>query len=314
MIHWIKKQIKKVVRKMMHWPVIGPFIQIAVFVIRLPKLQTQHGLFATQQLPALLQTLSDLNHHQVNLIKSTPVALRTITRHLNTLQNQLNHLCNHVELIRQELKHEIRCSVPAEKQSHIEPKIISLEKLEQARKSKLKLNLGCGHLSSEEYINVDQSALPGVDVVAQADNLPFNPEEIDEIYCYHLLERFPIEQLKGKLLPYYFKLLKANGRFKAIVPDAKTMIHEFVQNRYLFEDLREVIYGTQDYDTNFHFNMFTQDMLHTLLLDIGFIEVEILDQGRRNGKCYEFEITAIKPAPINASNRLHCHQHDQSRE
>lgn len=299
---------------MIHWPVIGPLLQIGIFVIRLPQLQTQHGLFATQQLPALLQTLSDLNHHQVNLINSTPVALRTITRHLNTLQNQLNHLCNHVELIRQELRYEVRYGVFSEKPLHIEPKIISLEKLEQARTSKLKLNLGCDHLSLEEYINIGQRMLPGIDVVAAADDLPFNLGEIDEIYCYHLLERFPIEQLKRKLLPYYFKLLKADGRFKAIVPDAKMMIHEFVQNRYLFEDLREVTYGTQDYDTNFNFNMFTPDMLRTLLLEIGFIEVEILDQGRRNGKCYEFEISAIKPASINAPNRLHCHQHNQSRE
>jgi hypothetical protein len=57
--------------------------------------------------------------------------------------------------------------------------------------------------------------------------------------------------------------------------------------------LREVTFGTQWYDGNFHYNMFTPDALATLLEVAGFRSVQVLARGRPNGKCREFEIPAV---------------------
>lgn len=163
-----------------------------------------------------------------------------------------------------------------------------------ARRTALKLNLGCGHLPLDDYINIDLRALPGVDVVADAEHLPFDPGEVHEIRSSHMLEHFPQEQLRRVLLPHYFQLLKPGGKLVSVVPDAEAMIREYSNGSYPYGDLREVLYGSQDYDGDFHFNMFTPTALAELLSEAGFRDIDVLERARRNGRCFEFEITATK--------------------
>ena len=79
------------------------------------------------------------------------------------------------------------------------------------------------------------------------------------------------------------------------MPDAEAMIREYSIGQYSYDDMREVIYGAQDYDGDFHFNMFTPTSLHELLHEAGFKNITIVESERKNGKCFEFEISAIKP-------------------
>ncbi|MFZ2172152.1 MAG: methyltransferase domain-containing protein [Methylococcaceae bacterium] len=290
----------------------------------------QH-MFETEQLPTLLQTLSDLNHRQLasdndreNLVKSVPVALRKITRDLVDIREQLENVSNsmeqrtsesrgqleslsdsvgyllgRVEFVRRELMFEMRYGASTQSgegdQLKAKTEILSPEKLAAARNGQLRLNLGCGHIPLEGYLNVDRRALPGVDIVAEVDELPFEPGEVDEIFSAHLLEHFPQEQLRRELLPLFFNLLKDGGVLHAVVPDAEAMIREYSNGDYPYDDMREVFYGAQDYDGDFHFNMFTPDALSKLLLERGFTNVSIIEQGRKNGNCYEFDIVAKKP-------------------
>jgi len=61
---------------------------------------------------------------------------------------------------------------------------------------------------------------------------------------------------------------------------------------YDFDDFREVVFGSQDYAGDYHFNLFTPDSMHRMLQEAGFADIEIPVAGRRNGKCFEFEISA----------------------
>jgi predicted SAM-dependent methyltransferase len=315
----IKKLLRKIVRVMSAWPFIGRFLQIAVAVIRLPQFRAtyldqrnrQH-IFETQQLPTLLQTLSDLNHRQLsinnerdNLVISVPVALRKTTRDMVEMRGQLErvsssvqYLLGRLEFVRRELMFEMRygASTPSGEGEKIKAKteILSPERLAAARNKSVRLNLGCGHVSLEGYLNVDRRALPGVDIVAEVDDVPFGQNEVDEIFSAHLLEHFPQEQLRRELLPYFFNLLKEGGQFHAVVPDSEAMIREYSSGQYSYDEMREVIYGAQDYDGGFHFNMFTPESLTKLLKEAGFENPRIIECGRRNGNCYEFEISAEK--------------------
>jgi predicted SAM-dependent methyltransferase len=116
------------------------------------------------------------------------------------------------------------------------------------------------------------------------------------------LEHFPQEQLRRELLPYFFNLIKQGGEFHAVVPDAEAMIQEYSNGHYPYDDMREVFYGAQDYDGDFHFNMFTPDTLSKLLLEGGFTNVSIIERGRKNGSCYEFEMVAKKPKPNSVNH------------
>lgn len=165
----------------------------------------------------------------------------------------------------------------------------------------IRLNLGCGHIPVVGYLNVDMRRLPGVDVVAPVDALPADPGTVQEIFSSHLLEHFPQEQLRRQLLPYWFSLLKPGGRFRAIMPDGDEMIRRAGVGTYGFDDFREVLFGAQEYEGDFHFNLLTPESAAELLSEAGFGDIAIPVRGRRNGKCFEFEIVAARPAQAAAA-------------
>jgi len=273
------------------------------------------------------QILIDSSHE--NLTKSMPIALRKLRRDLNALMQEaaeqrkfltemreeqgkslvkmreeyrrilddhagsITYLLGRVEFVRRETLFEMRFGGSRDPRlDSVEPKVLSPDKLAAARRSGLRLNLGCGHLPLEDYLNIDQRELPRVDIVAEITALPFQPGEVAEIFSAHVLEHFPQEQLRREVLPYLKSLLRPGGLFRAVVPDAQAMIREHAGGRYPFELLREVVFGGQDYEGDFHYNMFTPEHLTGLLHEAGFEGVQVPVSGRRNGNCYEFEIRA----------------------
>lgn len=75
-----------------------------------------------------------------------------------------------------------------------------------------KLNLGCGKEIFEEYINLDEANLPGVDIIHNINKTPwpFESNRFKEIYCSHVLEH--VEDLIKTL-----KEIKRISRDKAII-------------------------------------------------------------------------------------------------
>jgi SAM-dependent methyltransferase len=311
----IKQQLRKVAKTMAAWPLVGRFVRIGVAVIRLPEFRAAY---------------LDLNHRQLasdndkeNLVKSVPVALRKITRdlieirgqletvsssmdqrlndtrgQLETVSSSVDYLLGRVEFVRRELMFEMRYGAKAPnsdiEQIKTKGEIVNPEKLAAARNERLRLNLGCGHIALEGYLNVDRRALPGVDIVAEVDELPFEPGEVDEIFSAHLLEHFPQEQLLRELLPYWIGLLKHGGVLRSVVPDAESMIKGYANGSYPYSSLREVTFGAQDYDGDFHFNMFVAEQIEEILKEAGLMDIEWLAKGRKNGACFEMEFKAVK--------------------
>ena len=298
MLYYLKWIISKIARILIHIPIIGRFVRIGIAVIRLPLLKNH----IENQIPKLLQSFSELNHRQQildNFVNSIPVTLRNYTRELNIHSKSINELYGRTEFIRRELLFEMKyganqTNIINPKIENFEIKIINEEKLSSQKRTGLKLNLGCGHIPLDNYLNIDQRNLPGIDIVAQAVKLPFADGEIEEIFSAHFLEHFPQEELKRSLLPYYFRLLKKGGLFRAVVPDAEAMMQAYKKGDYEFEKLRNVTFGGQDYDGDFHFNMFTPTSLTEILTEIGFREIEVVESGRRNGDCFEFELLSVK--------------------
>ena len=212
---------------------------------------------------------------------------------------ELSGLWRRLDVLRAEMMYEIRYGAkskrPQSDGEKIEPEVVSAEKLAAARAGVLRLNLGCGHIPLEGFINVDCRRLPGVDIVAEVDSLPVKPGEAAEIFSTHLLEHFPEEEMKRTLLPYWYTLLAPGGIFRAVVPDGQAMIAAAASSEYPFEHFRRVFFGAQDYDGDFHYNMFTPDSLCAMLRDAGFTDIQVLAQGRRNDICFEFEVTSRRP-------------------
>jgi predicted SAM-dependent methyltransferase len=201
-------------------------------------------------------------------------------------------LLRRVETVRAEMLNELRYGGPAEDVVDVEPKIVNHAAIEAAD---LRLNLGAGHIPLEGFVNVDMRELPGIDVVAPVDNLPFQRGALAEIFSSHTVEHFPEIELRRRLLPYWFSMLRPGGVFRAVVPDLDAMSAQFVRGEISFDSYRAVVYGGQEYEGDFHYTGFTPESLGHLLADAGFQKVEVLERGRPNGDCLEFEIVGTRP-------------------
>ncbi|CAM2176596.1 Methyltransferase domain-containing protein [Paraburkholderia sacchari] len=216
------------------------------------------------------------------------------------VDNTLRYLLDRVEFVRRELMYELsygagRTARPGGVSSGIVVKTVTPEKVEQAKAAgDFRINLGCGHIAMPGYINVDAREIPGVDVVADVGGLPFDQGSVDEVFSSHLIEHFPQEELRRRLLPHWRAMLKPGGRLRAVVPDGDAMLRGISEGSYSFDDFREVLFGSQDYNGDFHFNLVTPESLTKLLEEGGFGNVEVPVRGRRNGRCFEFELSATR--------------------
>jgi hypothetical protein len=213
---------------------------------------------------------------------------------------EIKELWERIEFVRREILFELahgnRARTGAERGARLEPRVLAEDKLRQARAADdIRLNLGCGHIALPGYLNVDMRELPGVDIVAEVDHLPFEPGSVSEVFSAHLVEHFPQEAMRRRLLPYWWSLLRPGGSFRAVTPDAATMIAAAGQGGCPFEDFREVVFGAQDYEGDYHYNLFTPDSMRALLEEARFLDIRVPVSGRRNGKCFEFEISGVRP-------------------
>jgi predicted SAM-dependent methyltransferase len=80
-----------------------------------------------------------------------------------------------------------------------------------------------------------------------AEPLPFRDAEVAEIYSSHLLEHFDYRDLV-KLLAECHRVLRPEGRFKAVVPDARIYVNGYVRE----EPFDEALYCT--YPPALHYN------------------------------------------------------------
>jgi hypothetical protein len=196
-------------------------------------------------------------------------------------------LLGRVETIRAEMLHELRYGRDRDA-TETETIVVRPDALTG---DDIRLNLGCGHLPLDGFVNVDMRQLPGVDIVAPVDDLPFEPASIAEIFSAHVLEHFPEIELSRHLLPYWVGLLRPRGTFRAVVPDLPSMIQQYVREDIDFESLRQVAYGGQEYEGDFHYTAFTTDRLGELMEGAGLTDIEVIATGRPNGDCLEFEIS-----------------------
>ncbi len=210
---------------------------------------------------------------------------------------QLN---DRIEFVRRELLFELRYREPEtqEKPSTM-GRIVNSDKFAEM-KGRVRVNLGAGHIALPGYLNLDGRELPDIDVVASVDDLPFEAGTLTEIFSAHLLEHFPVEELRKVLLPHWVSMLVPGGKFVAVVPDMESMIAACAAGEMSFDAFREVTYGAQEYEGDFHFNGFSSQSLCQLFEEAGLSAVTVRETGRPNGLCLEMEIEGSRPAPTTA--------------
>lgn len=85
----------------------------------------------------------------------------------------------------------------------------------------IKVNVGCGEFPAEGWINVDmikEDDGPQPDVVATADDLPFEDNSVDKLYAGHVLEHIDKDDIPV-VLDEFKRVLKEDGVAVIVGPD-----------------------------------------------------------------------------------------------
>lgn len=247
-------------------------------------------------LPELLGLWSSTGGTQRRLQRQLDERAESLAQHATSIEE----LWQRIEFVRREVLYELRYSdaerAAAPASDGPEVRVVDADRVAAVTaEGGLRLNLGCGHLPMADYVNVDMRELPGVDVVAPIDQLPFDDGTVTEIHSAHVLEHFPQEDLQRRLLPYWRDKLEPGGVFRATVPDGVSMLDGHARGEIPYEDLRAVLYGGQEYEGDFHFTMFGAETLSALLAEAGFTDIEVEAEGRRNDICLELQVAARRP-------------------
>lgn len=220
-----------------------------------------------------------------------------LRNHLDAVGDRLT---DRFEFVRRELFIELRTLLRAEADgtpsARPAARVLDAARVDAMRAAgDLRLNVGCGHKPDAGRINIDMRELPGVDVLAAADDLPFAPGEVQEVFSAHVLEHFPQDTLRRSLLPAWVALLRPGGQLRAVVPDAQAMLAAHAAGAMDFETLRLITFGGQEYAGDFHHTMFTPASLCALFTQAGLGDVRVEAQGRPNGLCLECQVVGTRP-------------------
>ena len=116
----------------------------------------------------------------------------------------------------------------------------------------VRLNLGCGSVYLDDYINIDQTG--ECDLIHDLNKkLPFEDASVSHIYASHVLEHFPYSHTQG-LLKDWMRVLKDGGTLHIRVPDLVECCKRFVKNKdgKQWTWWLKTIYGGQWHEGEFH--------------------------------------------------------------
>lgn len=230
-------------------------------------------------------------------LELTDLRTHNLERKLHWVSVDNDNIRDRIEFIRKETMFELRKNLSNQTAlSSISPQNGTKSDTEGlfSDNTYRRLNLGCGGLALEGYVNIDMRDLPGVDFVSDIRNLPFDKNSIDEIRAAHVIEHFPEHYFIDSLLPHWMSLLRPGGELVLIAPNAKKMIELFSEGMIEWPDVKEVIMGGQEYDGDFHFAMLEPKDVEVMLKQAGFTQIDIREISRKSGLCFEFEIVATK--------------------
>ncbi len=135
------------------------------------------------------------------------------------------------------------------------------------------VNLGAGEDVRPGAINVDIRRVPGVDVVASAEALPFADGAIDALVAQDLLEHFPGER-SDSLLAEWVRVLRPGAKLRVQTPDVRALAQALLRGKLSTDRTVEWLYGAQDHPFNFHYAGFDEARLRGLLEERGVVEIE----------------------------------------
>ena len=129
------------------------------------------------------------------------------------------------------------------------------------------LNIGVGDrpITYKDYQVISLDIRPEVkpDIVSDCRKIPEPDESYDAVYSSHTLEHFGRNEILPILLEW-LRVLKPGGILMIIVPNLEYVAKDILSGMMTSETF-DILYGAQEYSTNFHKMGFTPNILKEFL-------------------------------------------------
>ena len=174
-------------------------------------------------------------------------------------------------------------------------------------KKNIKLNLGCGNIRFEGYINIDVTETPATDIIADIVSLPMFPGDcVDEIQMNAVFEHLYRYQQKPALKEW-LRILKPGGKLIINwIPDFDVVIDAYLKRErgiksqiFDLSHVSQCTFGQPDplcSPHNLHKDVFTKESVRELLLETGFEIVKLENSSYKDEHIpLNINVIAIKP-------------------
>ncbi len=161
---------------------------------------------------------------------------------------------------------------------------------------RIRLHIGCGHVSLPGFFNIDVVPLPHVHWVHWAWPLErFGDASVHLIYCSHVLEHLSFAEVDDALKEWN-RVLVTGGTLRLAVPDFAALVDVYLREGDIGQ-IRGYLMGQQNVYGNYHHSVFDEAFLVSVLRKHGFGHV------RR----WSPDVLGMH----DSSNRAICARHDR---
>jgi hypothetical protein len=157
------------------------------------------------------------------------------------------------------------------------------------------LNFGCGTKQHnfegyEDTVNIDLRDDVKPDMVSDVFSFPKPEKPVGLIYSSHFLEHFSVIDAR-RVLRKFHELLEPGGKIWMKVPNLEHAAIQILQDGIPSETSMDILYGHQEYETNFHKCGFTPRSFKKFVDISGLWEVKSSEAISNN---FEIELKAEK--------------------
>lgn len=150
-----------------------------------------------------------------------------------------------------------------------------------AKGEPLRLHIG-GEAAKPGWKILNVQPNPGVDYIGDCCDLGVFPDgTVDEIYASHVLEHLGYADELPRALLEFHRVLKNGGKASISVPDFDLLCRLFLDAQQNLTDrilIMRMIFGGQTDRYDFHYVGLSFDILRTLLEEVGFSQVERVEE------------------------------------
>jgi predicted SAM-dependent methyltransferase len=139
------------------------------------------------------------------------------------------------------------------------------------------LNVGCGPFNKPEFINLDYSWHPGIDICWDITKKPYPLESgsLEGIYTEHCLEHIEFKDMKANLREFY-RLLKPGGLLRVVMPDGEIYLDIYQRRKQGSNELMpyEEGYISPMARINGHKFIYDFETMRRLMEEVGFKSIK----------------------------------------